>query len=171
MAPAEVLLKTARAYIRALDSLDIDGLRAITTPDFSIFIGPASTRLGADDGTATRDVFLQRFTGMKKLVRTLHTQIVKEWPPNEASNQVTLHAVGDTEWLPEVVGDDDPKEWDWKGEVLMILTMDESGEKVKHKFDFTDSSEAAKMTELFKKATTKLQMDEIVGAERVQVQE
>lgn len=163
MAPSELLLKTAKAYLSAVDNIDSDGMLATTTDNFYVSISPASARLGDDDGRASRDTLIKRFQGLKHAMSSLHLNITQEWQPNEATRQVFLQATGDIEFLPSVIGDDNKDEWVFKNEVFYVFTMNESGDKVEHLLEFVDSLAVQAMPALFGKAMKKLGHGELAG--------
>ena len=159
MAPSDVLLSTAKAYLDALSAVDADGIAAITTESFYATLAPSSTGLSGKDGvSATRQDIIQRFAGLKAAIASMNIQIQQEWPPNEASNQVTIWTKADADFLPQIVGDDSKDDWSFKPETLFIFTMDESGKKVERVFEFQDSLAVQGMTPLFVKAMEKIGM-------------
>lgn len=156
MAPSATLLKTAKDYFNALSTLNTDALTALTTESFYITMAPNSTGLTREDGVSVlREGLLQRFQGMKAVTSCLNVKIQREWPANEASNQVTMLTTGDVDFHPHIVGDDSKDEWVFRPEVLYIFTMDESGEKVTHLFEFQDSVALKTMGPVFAKAMEK----------------
>lgn len=157
MAPSEILLKTAKAYLNSVSTVNPDALAAVTTETFYITMAPHSTGLSTDDGVSvTRGALLERFQMLKTIVTSTNIKIKQEWPPNEATNQVTIWANADADFAPAIVGNDSKDDWVWKPETIFIFTMDESGEKVKHVLEFQDSEEMKIMTALMGKAIGKL---------------
>lgn len=107
MAPSDVLLTTAKAYLNALTTVDSNGIAAVTAESFYVTIAPHSTGLTGHDGVAVnRDALLQRFAGLKTILSAMNVKIEKHWPPNEGSNQVTLWTTASADFLPQIVGDD-----------------------------------------------------------------
>lgn len=157
MAPSDVLLKTAKAYLNALSTVDPDGIAANTAESFYITIAPYSTDMTKDDGVSVRRESLnQRFHGQRSMISSMNIKIEKEWPPNEGSNQVTIWTTAKADFHEEIIGDDSKDDWIFKPEVLFIFTMDDSGEKVNHIFGFQDSLALQGMTAVFGKAMKKL---------------
>jgi hypothetical protein len=86
----------------------------------------------------------------------MNVKIEKEWPPNEASNQVTIWTTANADFQPQIMGDDSKDDWVFKPETLFLFTMDESGEKIKHLFEFHDSVRVQSMNAVFGKAMERL---------------
>jgi hypothetical protein len=157
MAPSNVLLKSAKAYLDSISTIDPDALAAVTADSFYVTMGPKSTGFSTDDGVSvTRDALVERFRGLKAILLATNIDIKQEWPPNEATNQVTFWATANAEFKPEIVGDDDKEEWVWRPETIFIFTMDESGEKVKHLLEFQDTEAMKAMNVLMGKAMARL---------------
>jgi hypothetical protein len=154
MAPSDVLLKSAKAYLNALSTVDSNGLAAATSEAFHVTLGPHST--GLTEESISRDTLTQRFAGLKAVISSMNVKIEKEWPPNEASNQVTIWTTANADFRPEIVGDDGRDEWVFKPETVFIFTMDESGEKITHLFEFQDSLAVQNMNAVFGKAMERL---------------
>jgi hypothetical protein len=157
MAPSDVLLKTAKAYLNALSTVDSNGIAAITADSFYITMAPYSTGLTGHDGVSVgRDSLVQSYHGLKAVLSSMNVKIEKEWPPNEASNQVTIWTTANADFHPQIVGADSKADWVFKPETLFLFTMDESGEKIKHLFEFQDSVAMQSMNAVFGKATEML---------------
>jgi hypothetical protein len=153
MAPSDVLLNTAKAYLNALSTVDGNGIAAITADSFYITMAPYSTGLTGHNGVSVdRDSLVQRYHGLKAVLSSMNVKIEKEWPPNEASNQVTIWTTANADFHPKIVGDDSKDDWVFKPETLFLFTMDESGEKIKHLFEFQDSVAVQSMNAVFGKA-------------------
>jgi hypothetical protein len=152
MAPSQVLLETAKAYIKGLSDVDADAIAAVTTEDYAIQTAPTSANIGDASGEVTRERLLQQYQFLTPILSTLNLQIKKEWPANEATNQVYLLSTGDFKFQSHIIGDDKEEDWQFKPEVLYIFTMDESGEKVKKLFEFQDSSVVKGLQKMFEKA-------------------
>jgi hypothetical protein len=86
----------------------------------------------------------------------MNVKIEKEWPPNEATNQVFLHTTASAEFLPQIVRQDDRDEWVFKPETLFVFTMNGSGEKIEHLFEFQDSVAVQSMGPVFARAMERL---------------
>lgn len=157
MAPSDVLIKTAKAYLNALSTVDPEGIAANTAESFYITIAPYSTGITKDDGVSVRrESLIQRFHTQRSMISSMNVKVEKEWPPNESNNQVTIWTTAKADFHPEIVGYDSKDDWIFKPEVLFIFTMDDSGEKIKHIFEFQDSLALQGMAAVFGKATKKL---------------
>lgn len=82
MAPSDVLLKTARAYLNAINTIDADGIAAVTADSFYVKLSPASAGIGEK---VERAALLERFNGLKNIMSTLNITIKQEWPVNEVA--------------------------------------------------------------------------------------
>jgi predicted lipoprotein with Yx(FWY)xxD motif len=157
MAPSDILLKTAKAYLNALSTVHGNGIAAVTADSFYITMAPHSTGFSGQDGVSVvRNSLVQRYHGLKAVLSSMNVKIEKEWPPNEASNQVTIWTTADADFQPQIVGDDSKDDWVFKPETLFVFTMDESGEKIKHLFEFQDSVGVQSMSAVFGKAMERL---------------
>ncbi|KAH6688881.1 hypothetical protein F5X68DRAFT_204519 [Plectosphaerella plurivora] len=154
MAPSQTLLKTAKAYLTALEGVDAPSLEAVTTDNMTVTLAPASAGLGP---SATRAELLGRFEGLKHILSSLHIEIKQIWV-NEAANQVTIWTSGGSIFKPEVIGDDDAAEWEYNSENMFLFTMDEGGEKITHLLEWCDSLSVQKMMVLFPKAAERAQL-------------
>ncbi|KAH8170150.1 hypothetical protein LIA77_10694 [Sarocladium implicatum] len=152
MAPSEVLVKTAKAYLKGLNDINADAIAAVTAPEFVVRTAPVSANIGDSTGEVTRERLLQQYTFLTPILNTLNLTLKREWPANEAFNQVSLLYTGDFEFHTHIVGDDKKEDWQFKPEVLYIFTMDESGEKIKELFEFQDSIPIQGLQKLFEKA-------------------
>ena len=120
-------------------------------------MAPYSTGLTGHDGVSVgRDSLVQRYHGLKAVLSSMNVKIEKEWPPNESSNQVTIWTTADADFQPQIVGDDSKDDWVFKPETLFVFTMDESGEKIKHLFEFQDSVGVQSVNAVFGKAMERL---------------
>lgn len=166
MAPSQILSKTAKAYIKALSDVDADAIAAVTTEDYTIQTSPTSANIGDATGQVTREKLLQQYQFLPPVLSTLNLQVKKEWPANEATNQVSLLSTGDFKFHSRIIGDDKEEDWQFKPEVLYIFTMDESGEKVKELFEFQDSSVVRGLQKMFEKAMGRIGGPDIASIDR-----
>jgi hypothetical protein len=157
MVSGTVLLETATRYLNALSTIDGDGIAAVTCESFYSALGPSSMGLLPPNGVSvTRSALVERYHGLKALMSSMNVKIEKEWPPNEAANQVTIWTTASADFLPQIVGDDDISEWSFKPETLFIFTMNETGDKIEHVFEFQDSVAMQNMGPVMAKAMERL---------------
>ncbi|KAL2203957.1 hypothetical protein CC79DRAFT_1388678 [Sarocladium strictum] len=156
MAPSETLVKTAKAYLDAISTVNSDALAAITTESFHVDMCPAST--GYSGQPIPRDALIQRFQGLPGMISSMNIKIERLWPANEASNQVTVWTTAEATFTPAVVQDDKKEDWVYKPETVFIFEMDESGEKVSKLFEFQDSLGFKDMNATFGRAMERLGM-------------
>jgi hypothetical protein len=157
MVSAATLLATAKRYLKALSTVDADEIAAVTRESFYSTLAPSSMGLTPSDGVSvTRNALVERYRGLKALISSMNVKIEKEWPPNEATNQVFLHTTASADFLPQIIGEDSKDEWSFKPETLFVFTMDESGEKIEHLFEFQDSVAVQSMGPVFARAMERL---------------
>jgi hypothetical protein len=157
MVSAAILLATAKQYLNALSTVDADRIAAVTCESFYSTLAPSSMGLTPPDGVSiTRIALIERYRGLKALISSMNVKIEKEWPPNEATNQVFLHTTASAEFLPQIVRQDDRDEWVFKPETLFVFTMNGSGEKIEHLFEFQDSVAVQSMGPVFARAMERL---------------
>jgi len=75
----------------------------------------------------------------------------KEINVNEAGRQAVIWATGKPEFKAEVKGEGDEAEWEYTGEYIFILDMDEEG-KITRVVEFLDSLATERVRGLMKKA-------------------
>jgi hypothetical protein len=137
--------------------VDGNSIAAVTEDAFYVTMAPYSTGFSGQDGVSVvRNSLVQRYHGLKAVLSSMNIKIEKEWPPDEASNQVTIWTTGNAVFHPQIVGDDSQDDWVFKPETLFLFTMDESGEKIKHLFEFQDSMGVQGMNAVFGKAMERL---------------
>lgn len=112
MAPSDVLLKTAKAYLNALSTIDGNSLAAITADPFYVTMAPYSTGFSGQDGVSVvRNSLVQRYHDLKAMLSSVNVKIEKEWPPNEASSQVSIWTTANADFQPQIVCDDSMDDW------------------------------------------------------------
>lgn len=158
MAPSDVLVKTAQAYINAISTVNSDALAAITSDSFHVDMGPAST--GFSGQPIPRDALIQRFQGLSAMISSMNIKIERIWPANEASNQVVAWTTAEATFTPAVVQDDKKEDWVFRPETVFIFEMDDSGEKVSKLFEFQDSLGVKDMNATFGRAMERLGMSQ-----------
>ncbi|KAL1872052.1 hypothetical protein Daus18300_004421 [Diaporthe australafricana] len=155
-------LQTAKKYIDYFKTLDRDTLASVLAQNYKHEFAPASL---APPGPFTRDQFLEHNAALRKIMTGFPAH-AKEYVESEASNQVTVWATARARFRDEVVedgvaGDDEEdrkKKWDYEGEYVFMMWMDETGEKVVRTVEFLDSKATEyELRPLLKTANEKMQ--------------
>ncbi|KAK7420925.1 hypothetical protein QQX98_002489 [Neonectria punicea] len=101
-----------------------------------------------------REGFTAHTSRFRGVLRSFPMRMKETWP-NPSLNQVIIWADSETDFHDHVKDGDDESGWKLHGEYMWVLTMDESGEKIKHVLEFLDSKATEKiggvMARAFKK--------------------
>lgn len=79
-----------------------------------------------------------RLKHLAGVLESFTVSIQEAWA-SPSKNQVTVSAVSEPKLHGHVKDNDNEEEWKLHGEYIFILDMDETGEKLKHVFEFLDS--------------------------------
>lgn len=102
----------------------------------------------------SNEAFAQHVDSLKKILN--HFPVTaKEIHVNEPKRQVVIWATAIPEFKEEAKGNSDASEWDYMGEYIFILDMDEEG-KIVRIVEFLDSLATARLRELMNKARENL---------------
>jgi ketosteroid isomerase-like protein len=137
-------LETAKRYMGHFATLDMEVLKETLSEDFEQIFAPASIN---PPGPFDKAGFLQHH---EKLIEVMSgfPVTVKEYIVGEKG--VVVWATAKTQWRPELVDSDG---WEYQGEYVFMLDMDESGEKITRIVEFLDSKATAdKLVGLLKRA-------------------
>ncbi|CAH0050744.1 unnamed protein product [Clonostachys solani] len=132
---SDTLLSTATAYFQVFTTMDPDVISHIQSDDYTHEFAPASLNMS---GTRTKETFASHLKHLAGVLESFPVSIKQTWV-NPSLNQVTVWAVSETKFHEHVKDNDDEEEWKFHGEYIFILDMDETGQKVKHVFEFLDS--------------------------------
>jgi hypothetical protein len=142
-------LVTAKKFINLFATLDVDTLSAILAENYSHEFAPASVNIPGPKG---RTEFVDHF---KHLSGTMAGFAVypKEYIENKTDNQITVWATSKTNFHAYAKDDGIPAEdWEFQGEYLFVLWMDESGEKITRCLEFLDSKKTDQLKPLMMRA-------------------
>uniref|UniRef100_A0A8H7KCZ0 SnoaL-like domain-containing protein n=1 Tax=Bionectria ochroleuca TaxID=29856 RepID=A0A8H7KCZ0_BIOOC len=131
---SDTLLSTATAYFQIFAAMDPDVISHIQSDNYTHKFGPASLNMP----TRTKETFASHLKHLAGVLESFTVSIKQAWV-NPSLNQVTVWAVSETKFHDHVKDNDNEEEWKFHGEYIFILDMDETGEKVKHVFEFLDS--------------------------------
>ncbi|CAG9975611.1 unnamed protein product [Clonostachys byssicola] len=131
---SDTLLSTATAYFQVFNALDPDVISHIQSDNYTHQFGPASLNMP----TRTKETFAAHLKYLAGVLESFTVSIKQAWV-NPSLKQVTVWAVSETKFHDHVKDNDNAEEWKFHGEYIFILDMDETGEKVKHVFEFLDS--------------------------------
>jgi hypothetical protein len=137
---------TAKAYLNALDTLDLRAFNAVLEETFTQTICPAS--IAPPSGPLDKHAFISRMSSLRPVMDGFPFTIL-DIIESESSNSVWAHGTAVPEWKSEAKGEGD---WHFKGEYVFMLWMDESGEKVVRCVEMVDSQGTERMGRLFVKA-------------------
>lgn len=151
------LMNTAKAYMQVFTNLDPKSIVSIQTEDYRHIFAPQSMNL---PGPYNRDQFLAHLEALHSMVRSSPMRIKETWP-NPYLRQVLIWAEAEAEFhdfIKESAAEEgDPAvDWYFRGEYMWLLTMDETGGKVREVLEFVDSKAGDGMRSLMNIATRQI---------------
>lgn len=149
---SSTLRSTAQSYLTTLSTFDAQALRPLQSENYFHEFAPASTNYG----TRTLDQFATHITALKQVLHGFQPEVKNLWV-NESLKQVTIWGTAVVIWKDEKVKDN--KEWEYKGEYIFVLSMDESGKKVERVLEFLDSKDLERFGALIVKARVNAGLD------------
>jgi hypothetical protein len=142
---------TALKFISAFKAMDLPTIMSIRAPNCMHQMAPASLGSRPPLNNEAYETSIARFS-----------DIVTEWPAeakeimeDEKQNRVVVWATSKAVWKKELM-DGDSKDWDWQGEYMFILCMDESGERLVRVVEFLDSKRTEELRALVARAAKNL---------------
>ncbi|KAF7513031.1 hypothetical protein GJ744_011297 [Endocarpon pusillum] len=127
MAPADTLKATANQFVEAANSLDMDRMIAVRSPDCVAYILPKS--LAREP--MSNEKFRQTYTGMVSNFRHLAYQ-VQSTVVDTTLNTVVMHIIADGETIAGP----------WLNEYMYTLQMTEDGTQVRGIHEFIDTAKS-----------------------------
>lgn len=151
--PSQRLL-TAQQFISYFTTLDNAILEPLLTESYHHQFAPAALN---PPGPFDRTGFLTHLGGLKDIMSGFPV-FAKEYIESESTNQVVVWATSKAQFREEVKDDGIPEnEWEFGGEYVFMLTMDESGEKIVRCVEFLDSLATKRLLELAARARGNLE--------------
>ncbi|KAK7756484.1 hypothetical protein SLS62_001318 [Diatrype stigma] len=148
---AETLLATANAYFAIFTSLDPAAALAIMSEQYTHTMAPDSVGLAGPAAPMDRARFAAHLGGLRGVLRSFPVTAREAWP-NPSLRQVVVWADSRTEWHEHIVAGEGKEEWEFRGEYIFALFMDETGEKVERAVEFLDSKATGALMGLFERA-------------------
>ena len=144
---------TAMAFIGDFATLDVATMLSRRTDDCTQTFLPASIAPPAKDNVAFGEHISRLRDVMQKFPVT-----AKEVMEDEAKNMVIVHATSQAHFHEEFKDDEiSSEEWMYRGEYIFMLTMNESGDKVRKVVEFLDSKGTERLFGLVKRARSNMQ--------------
>jgi hypothetical protein len=81
---------------------------------------------------------------------------IVDFVESESSNAVWAHCTSTVEWKAGATGGGNEDDWEFRGEYVFMLWMDESGEKIVKVVEMLDSLAAVRLPRLMEKAKENL---------------
>jgi hypothetical protein len=129
-------LETATRFIDHFASLDVQVLEPILAESYIHQYAPSSI---PHQGLLDKKSLFDLVTTLK-IIMEGYPMKVKQSMESESRNAVTLWASGKAHFRDEFKDDGIPKEaWEYTGEYVFMLYMDETGEKITKTIEFVDS--------------------------------
>ena len=149
MSPTEAQLRQiANSFLAAFKDLSASDHVALRAPDCIQIFAPASLNPPAPK---TNDVFAEHINQRLRLVLDHFPVIAKEIYINEAGRQATIWATATPEFKKEAMGSESKEAWDYTGEYIFILDVNEDG-KIVRILEFLDSLGTEKLRGMVVKA-------------------
>lgn len=138
---------TAIAFIRAFENLSSD-LISTRTPTCTHLFAPGSLSVPPLDNAA----FAEHITHLHGIIKVFPV-IPKEIIEDEKQNRVVIWASGHPQFYDEVMNKEGAVgEWEYEGEYIFIISIDESGEKIERVIEFVDSKGTERLRGLMERA-------------------
>ncbi|KAJ0419264.1 hypothetical protein BJY00DRAFT_314095 [Aspergillus carlsbadensis] len=133
-------LLTAQKLISYFASLDQTILEPLLAPNLYHEFRPGSLEVPRGLDKTSFLGFCNNFGS----IMTGFPFTAKEYTESEASNQVVVWATSKAQFREEVKDYEgmEASDWEFEGEYVLILTMDESGERIERYIEFMDSKAA-----------------------------
>ncbi|ETS84365.1 hypothetical protein PFICI_02390 [Pestalotiopsis fici W106-1] len=152
--PSETLSATATAWLDALGSLDPERLRAVMSPDYSHTFAPGSlTRLA--NSSKDREAMCGHVEHVGRVLTSFPIFPRQVWP-NPSLRQVVVWADSKANFRDGATKGPD-EDWEFAGEYMFVITMNETGDKVDKVLEFLDSKATERAWELMAKALKNLE--------------
>jgi hypothetical protein len=152
---SESLSATATAWLDALGSLDSERLRSLMSPQYSHSFAPASlTELAV--GTKNRDAMCVHAGTVGRVMRSFRVIPRQVWP-NPSLRQVVVWADSKAEFKDEAKKGGPDAEWEYAGEYIFVITMNEQGDLVEEVLEFVDSKATERVLGMMARAFKNIQ--------------
>ncbi|CAO2654623.1 Nn.00g113560.m01.CDS01 [Neocucurbitaria sp. VM-36] len=149
MAPTEPQLRQiANSFLAAFKDLSASDHLALRAPTCLQIFAPSSLNPPAPK---TNEVFAEHIDKSLRLVMDHFPVTAKEIHINEAGRQVTIWTNATPVFKKEAMGSDPSEMWDYTGEYIFILDVDQEG-KIVRILEFLDSLGTEKLRGLMVRA-------------------
>lgn len=158
------LSRTTITFLEAFRTFDLATFLSVLAPGAKYIIAPASASFPS---LTVPDSFVEHVTSLKSILDGFQF-FPKEIIENEEHRQVTIWATSLAEFKDEIKDDGlTEEEWAYKGEYVIILTMDESREKIVRVLEFVDSQLTERLKSLFARARENLKRKTAVATRSI----
>ncbi|KAF2032477.1 hypothetical protein EK21DRAFT_109857 [Setomelanomma holmii] len=147
------LQRIAAAFLRGFTELSAEDHVALRSPTCNHIFAPSSLSIP----TKTNEQFASHLTNNLIPLLAHFSVTAKEIHINEAARQITIWATGVPEFREEVK-DGEEKEWEYVGEYIFILNMNDDG-KIERVLEFLDSLATERLRGLMVRARKNLGAD------------
>lgn len=151
----EALAATATAWIDALGSLDLDRLRSLMSAKYQHAFAPGTLELAG--ATKDFDAMLAHAARAGAVMNSFRVFPRQVWP-NPHLRQVVVWADSKAEFKEEAKkGGDNGEGWDYAGEYIFVITVNEEGDKVENVLEFLDSKATERVLGMIARAFKNIQ--------------
>ncbi|KAF2111091.1 hypothetical protein BDV96DRAFT_603227 [Lophiotrema nucula] len=153
MATEAQLLQTATSFIDAFENLNAEKHVSLRASNCKHLFAPASLN---PPPPKTNEAFAAHLINLRKVLNHFPvTAKPGEIHVNPTKRQVVVWATAVPEFKDEVKGGIENKEWEYQGEYVFMLDMDEEG-KITRIMEFLDSKATTRLLGLMEKARENL---------------
>lgn len=137
---ASVRLQTAEKFVSHFTNLDEGILETLLADDYTHQYAPSSI---PNQGPFDKKGLINFVIGLKQIIKT-YPMTIKESIDSESRHVVTVWTTGQASVHDELKDEGSPKEdWEYTGEYMFLLYMNEEGDKVVKTVEFLDSKATA----------------------------
>ena len=149
MPPTEAQLHNiAISFLSAFKDLSVNNHLSLRAPDCIHIFAPASLNPPAPK---SNEVFAAHITNNLQPILEHFPVTAKETYVNVSGKQITIWATGKPEFKPEAMGLGSKEEWDYTGEYIFILDVNDNG-KIARILEFLDSLATDRLRKLMVRA-------------------
>lgn len=149
MSPTEAdLRQIAKSFLAAFKDLTASDHLVLRAPTCLHIFAPSSLNI---NNPKTNDVFAEHVEKNLRPVLDHFPVTAKEIHINEAGRQITIWATAVPEFKAEAMGSSTKEDWDYTGEYIFLLDVDEAG-KIIRILEFLDSLKTEKLRGMMVKA-------------------
>ncbi|EXJ81917.1 hypothetical protein A1O1_07984 [Capronia coronata CBS 617.96] len=152
--PSSPRIETARTFLAAFADLSTSQHLSVRSDDCIQIFAPSSLNPPAPKDNAT---FASHLAGLRDVMSGFPVT-AKEMIDSEFQNAVTIWATSEAQFHDKLKDDGlSADEWNYRGEYVFMLTMDETGRRITRIVEFLDSKATERLRGLMARARDNLE--------------